>query len=130
MADITPTAECKAYVDFLLEVANTKGVAACAAAMVPCMRLYAYLGKALQTAQAAPGAPSAGAYQEWIDTYADPGFEELAATLERLLDRYAARASADEAAELSALYTRAMELELDFFDAWNPSSARNGKDEV
>ena len=59
--------------------------------------------------------------------YADPGFEELAATLEALLDRYAAGAEAPRVAELRRLYVTAMELELDFFEAWAPAP---DKDEV
>ena len=113
MGHVTPTPECAAYVGFLKEVSQTKGVAACAAAMVPCMRLYAFLGQQLAAAKA-----PAGVYQEWVDTYADAGFEELAATLEAILDRYAAGASAEKVAELRALYNKAMELELDFFNAW------------
>ena len=128
MSAVTPTAECAAYVDFLKSVTATEDVAACAAAMVPCMRLYAHIGQQLKSAAAEPGAPSAGAYQEWIDTYADAGFEELAATLERLLDRYTFSASAERVVELRDLYVKAMELELDFFDAWSPT--RTAKDEI
>mgnify|MGYP006114799823 CR=1 FL=1 len=129
MSAVTPAPTCSAYVDFLQHVASTMDVAACAAAMVPCMRLYAHLGQRLRAAQLAGGAPeSAGAYQEWIDTYADEEFEGLAATLEKLLDRYAAGASAVRVAELEGLYTKAMELERDFFDAWKPESG--AKDEV
>ena len=118
-------------------------VASCAAAMVPCMRLYAFLGQTIRRAQQQQqqqggSAPSAGAYQEWVDTYADAGFEELAATLERLLDTYAARSAAGgtEAggteAALRAHYVRAMELERDFFLAWSPggTAADGGKEEL
>ena len=93
--------------------------------MVPCMRLYAYLGQTLK-AQQQEGGGGAGAYQEWVDTYADPGFEELAATLEALLDRYAGVAGAADLPELRRLYVRAMELELAFFDAWSPAKRGGG----
>ena len=78
--------------------------------MTPCLRLYAHLGRSL---------PQAGPYAEWVRTYADPSFEELAATLEALLDRHAA----DDAATAAA-YRRAMELELAFFGAstWSGDS--------
>ena len=111
---------------FLRNVSLSADVASCAAAMVPCMRLYAYLGQTLK-AQQQEGGGGAGAYQEWVDTYADPGFEELAATLEALLDRYAAGGTAERLAELRGLYVRAMELERDFFDAWNPSKKKGGR---
>ena len=55
-----------------------------------------------------------------ISPRADPAFEVLAQKLEALLDRYSAGASATRREELRQLYVRAMELELAFFDAWNP----------
>jgi len=76
------------------------------AAMTPCMRLYAFLGQSLARGPVAP------AYAEWVRTYADPGFEALAAGLETLLDRHAADTGA-----VRAHYRRAMALEYDFFDA-------------
>ncbi len=47
-----------------------------------------------------------------MTTYADPGFEDLAVTLERLLDRYA-----DDSPAVRATYRRAMQLEVSFFEA-------------
>jgi thiaminase/transcriptional activator TenA len=69
------------------------------------MRLYAYLGQSL-AAQ-----PYSDTYAEWITTYADPSFEELAGILERLLDAYSTDVDRER-----AVYRRAMRLELDFFD--------------
>jgi thiaminase/transcriptional activator TenA len=94
-----------AYTDFLLVTASLGGVGPTCAAMTPCMRLYAYLGRSLS-------AERAGDYAEWVTTYADPGFEELAATLERLLDRHA-----DDVPVVRTAYRRAMQLEVGFFDA-------------
>lgn len=96
----------RAYLDFLLATAALGGVARTCAAMTPCMRLYAFLGQSL--AQAGAGGP----YGEWVRTYADPGFEALAARLEELLDRFA-----PDPALVRADYRRAVELELAFFDA-------------
>ena len=73
--------------------------------MTPCMRLYAHLGSGL-------AATSAGPYAEWVTTYADPGFEALAARLEGLLDEHA-----QDVPAVHAAYRRAMQLELAFFDA-------------
>ena len=72
--------------------------------MAPCMRLYAHLGQSLD-------AEAAGPYGEWVRTYADPGFEALAATLEALLDRHAV-----DGPQVRRAYRRAMDLELGFFD--------------
>ena len=105
LTGVAPGAATSAYTDFLLSVAALRGVGVTCAAMTPCMRLYVHLGQSLSAGEA-------GGYAEWVTTYADPGFEALAATLEGLLDRYA-----EDTAELRAVYRRAMRLEVGFFDA-------------
>jgi thiaminase/transcriptional activator TenA len=107
LAAVQPAPATLAYTDFLLATASLGGVALTCAAMTPCMRLYAHLGQSL-------AARAEGRYTEWVDTYADPAFEELAATLEDLLDGIGA-----DTPELRRAYRRAMELEVSFFDsAW------------
>jgi len=96
-----------AYTDFLLAVAALEPVGHIAAAMTPCMRLYAYLGQQL-AAHTKPESP----YREWVETYSSAEFEALARRLEVLLDRYGG-----DHDRLAVLYHRAMELELRFFDA-------------
>ena len=109
LAAVEPAPPTLAYTEFLLATAALGDVGETCAAMTPCMRLYAHLGQSL-------AGTATGPYREWVDTYADPGFEELAATLEALLDRLAADTPAVRRA-----YRRAMELELGFFDAaWAP----------
>jgi thiaminase/transcriptional activator TenA len=105
LAAVAPAPATLAYTEFLLATAALGDVGETCAAMTPCMRLYASLGQAL-----APRAT--GPYREWVDTYAAPAFEELAATLEALLDRVAVDGPAVRRA-----YRRAMELELGFFEA-------------
>jgi len=106
MGGVTPVAATLAYVDFLAATAKRGVLGETIAAMTPCMRLYAFLGQSLARGPVAP------AYAEWVRTYADPGFEALAAGLETLLDRHAADTGA-----VRAHYRRAMALEYDFFDA-------------
>ena len=106
LAAVTPVAATTAYVDFLLEIARRGDLGATIAAMTPCMRLYAFLGRSLSAGQVAP------LYAEWVTTYADPGFEALAARLEALLDGHAI-----DSAAVRANYARAMTLEYGFFDA-------------
>jgi thiaminase/transcriptional activator TenA len=109
LAAVEPAPATLAYTEFLLATAALGDAGETCAAMTPCMRLYAHLGQSL-------AGTATGPYREWVDTYADPGFEELAATLEALLDRLAADTPAVRRA-----YRRAMELELGFFDAaWAP----------
>jgi thiaminase/transcriptional activator TenA len=106
LGGVTPTAATRAYVDFLIELARMGGIGLTTAAMTPCMRLYAFLGQELARGDVA--AP----YAEWAQTYAAPGFEALARSLEDLLDWHAVDSPAVRGA-----YRRAMELEYGFFDA-------------
>ena len=99
-----PLPATSAYTDFLLATAALGEVGVTCAAMAPCMRLYAHLGQSLD-------ATAAGPYAEWVRTYADPGFEQLATTLEQLLDRHA-----QDGPQVRQAYRRAMDLELGFFD--------------
>ena len=102
---VEPLPATLAYTDFLLSTAFLGGITLTAAAMTPCVRLYAHLGRSLS-------AETAGDYAEWVTTYADPGFEELAVTLERLLDQHASDVPAVRTA-----YRRAMQLEVGFCEA-------------
>jgi thiaminase (transcriptional activator TenA) len=52
------------------------------AALLPCMWGYSELGRAL----AATGLPTESRYRRWIETYADPGFADLAGWCAALLD--------------------------------------------
>jgi thiaminase/transcriptional activator TenA len=82
--------------------------------MTPCMRLYAHLGQALS-------GRSAETYAEWVTTYADPAFDDLASTLERLLD-----AHASDTGPVHRAYRRAMHLEVAFFEAaWAAAGGAN-----
>ena len=103
---VEPRPATSAYTDFLARVAWSAEPSEIVAAMTPCMRLYAFLGRSL--APAAPDNP----YREWIETYSSPGFEELAARLESLLDELG-----DDRPELADAYRYAMRCELDFFDS-------------
>ncbi len=102
-----PLASTRGYADFLLRTASLEPVGHTAAAMTPCMRLYAFLGQQLAQ-KLDPQSP----YREWVETYASPDLEALARRLEGLLDRYGGTPE-----RLALLYRRAMELELAFFQA-------------
>lgn len=112
LAATTPLPATTAYTTFLLDTARHGDAGLICAAMTPCLRLYAWLGQQLHAQVGHP----AHAYADWIDTYADPAFEELAARLEALLNRLAQPSDAVE-----RTYRRAMELELAFFAAHAPA---------
>ncbi len=105
--DPVPLPATRTYTDFLLRTASLDPVGHTAAAMAPCMRLYAFLGQEL-----APKLNPDSPYREWVETYSGPDLEALASRLEGLLDRYGG-----EPETLARLYRRAMELELAFFQA-------------
>ena len=58
-----PLASTRAYTDFLLRTASLEPVGHTAAAMTPCMRLYAWLGQ-----QLAPKLDPESPYAEWVKT--------------------------------------------------------------
>jgi thiaminase/transcriptional activator TenA len=109
---VTPLAATRHYTDFLLATAWGHDAGVTAAAMSPCMRLYAYLGQALARA----GVPD-HAYADWIRTYSSAEFAALAGRLEELTDRYGAATPL-----VQTTYRYAMECELAFFAAaWEDS---------
>lgn len=107
LPSVQPEPATRRYTDFLLATAWGSDAGVTAAAMVPCMRLYAFLGWNL----AQNGIPD-HIYGEWIRTYSSPEFEQLAQQLERLTDRYASAAAA-----MQDTYGYAMQCERDFFQA-------------
>ena len=103
----------KQYTDFLEEVSVNLSLIEIMSAMTPCMRLYSWLGQNLINMI------SDNPYKEWILTYSDQSFDNLAKSLEYLIDDY------DEFYDLeqiNLLYKRAMELELEFFNAYSSFS--------
>jgi hydroxymethylpyrimidine/phosphomethylpyrimidine kinase len=116
LARVVPTDATLAYTEFLTATAATKPEAAAAAAMLPCLRLYAWLGQ-----QLLPQLCTASPFADWVRTYADPGFDELWRSLAPRLDTRQVAAG-----ELRALHRRAMHLEHRFFaSAWGGELARD-----
>ncbi len=111
LADHHINSATKKYTDFLLITAKNQNYIETLSAMAPCMRLYAWLGKKLSNN--ATNNP----YKEWILTYSDVNFENLAKSLENLIDN-----SESDSLEINLLnhfYKKAMELELEFFEEYS-----------
>ena len=100
----------KKYTDFLEEVSTNLSLIEIMCAMTPCMRLYSWIGKNLLNMI------SNNPYKEWILTYSDQSFDNLAKSLENLIDEYNHSYDIDQ---VNFLYKRAMELELEFFNAYS-----------
>lgn len=107
LTNVRPCPQTSAYTDFLLRTAWHCDVDEITAAMVPCMRLYAYLG-----AELAPFRRADHPYLEWITTYSADDFQSWARDVESLLD-----ALADDSPQVRDAYRYAMQCELDFFSA-------------
>jgi thiaminase/transcriptional activator TenA len=104
---VEPGAATRRYTDFLLATAWGGDVGLTAAAMSPCMRLYAFLGEQL----ARNGIPNHH-YADWIRTYSSEDFQPLTQQLENLVDNYAT-----ENAVVYSTYRYAMLCECEFFQA-------------
>lgn len=104
---VEPGPACLAYTDFLRATAALEPLPQVMAAMAPCMRLYAWLGRELL-----PRLDAASPYADWVRTYADPGFHALADRVDALME-----APGGEPVAMARLYRRAMTLELGFFRA-------------
>ena len=100
----------KNYTDFLDDVSKKQTVVEIIFAMTPCMRLYSWIGKRLS------GVIINNPYKRWIVTYSDESFDNLAKTLEEIIDNYQEQY---EFINANNLYKKAMELELDFFNAYS-----------
>ncbi|MEM7771201.1 MAG: TenA family protein [Cyanobacteria bacterium P01_E01_bin.6] len=121
---VTPGATTRRYTDFLLATAWSSGVGVTTCAMLPCMRLYAFLGTMLATEN-----QPAHDYTDWIQTYSSGEFDDLAQQLAHLANTYTSEGEAEQTA-----YRYAMQCELDFFQAaWDigiAPSNKHGKPEV
>jgi len=104
---VKPSAATRRYTDFLLATAWSQEVGITTAAMLPCMRLYAFIGQKL----AQPQIPD-HTYSDWIRTYSSSEFEPLAEQLAELANRYAAMTET-----VKSTYRYAMQCERDFFQA-------------
>ena len=104
----------RAYVEFL-ESLHRKSSLELVAGMIPCMRLYAYVGRYFLT-RADAGVdgipdPRTSPYAEWFEAYGGDEMESLACRLESLLP--------EEIEDERAVdnYVEAIRLERDFFAA-------------
>ena len=100
----------KDYTDFLDDTSKRLSSIEIMFAMTPCMRLYSWIGKSLYKEDFDKK------YKEWIITYSDVSFENLANSLENLIETSKESYDINQA---KYLYKRAMELELDFFNAYS-----------
>jgi len=107
LRSVAPGTATRRYTDFLLATAWSQEVGITTVAMLPCMKLYAFLGQKL----AQSGIPD-HAYADWIRTYSSDEFEPLVTQLAQLANQYATLTPL-----VRSTYRYAMQCELDFFQA-------------
>ncbi|WP_307786012.1 bifunctional hydroxymethylpyrimidine kinase/phosphomethylpyrimidine kinase [Rathayibacter sp. SD072] len=117
-----PSDTTRGYVDHLAAVGARGGYGELVAALLPCFQLYADIGERLAAANR-PGHP----YEDWLSTYADPGFAAATARAIAVTEAAAARAGATERAAMRDAFLRSSRFERDFFAAPLSRSPRGGR---
>ncbi|RPE75578.1 hydroxymethylpyrimidine/phosphomethylpyrimidine kinase [Curtobacterium sp. PhB137] len=100
---------CAGYLAHLQEAADSGSAAVLAAAVLPCFRVYAWVGAQLGSA------PDGHAFADWITAYGDPGFAASSAEATRLVEEMAAAATPSERGRMARAFRRSTEWELAFF---------------
>ncbi|CAI0448976.1 unnamed protein product [Linum tenue] len=131
--EVIATSATVKYTDFLLATASgkvegvkgpgklatpferTKIAAYTIAAMTPCMRLYAFLGKELQTLVDLKD--GSHPYKKWIENYSCGSFQASAFQTEDLLDKLSVSLTGEELDIIEKLYHQGMKHEAEFFYA-------------
>jgi thiaminase (transcriptional activator TenA) len=103
---------CAAYTDFLLRTAALGEYAEIVAALLPCMWGYSELGRAM----AERGLPEEPRYRQWVETYADPDFADLAAWCADLLDQATDGLGKAQLDACERAFVTGLEHELAFWD--------------
>ena len=104
------------YVDFLLRTAALGDFAELAAALLPCMWGYAEIGERL-SAHTMPAHPL---YRQWVETYADEDFQQLAAWSRELVDEVAAEVTGPGHDRMRRAFVACSRHELAFWEsAWS-----------
>ncbi|ROS62905.1 hydroxymethylpyrimidine/phosphomethylpyrimidine kinase [Curtobacterium sp. PhB172] len=100
---------CAGYLAHLQEAADSGSAAVLTAAVLPCFRVYAWVGAQLGAA------PDGHAFADWITAYGDPGFAASSAEATRLVEEMAAAATPSERGRMARAFRRSTEWELAFF---------------
>lgn len=104
--EASPT--CAAYTGFLESTAATAPFEVALAAVLPCFRVYAEVGRHVLASRS----PGEHPYAAWIDTYAAPAFDEAVRRAEAYLD-----AVATDVPAVIDVYRRSTRFEWMFWDA-------------
>ena len=108
-----PSPTCLNYTNFLIATAYQHSFAVTVAAVLPCFWIYLEVGKHIYQQANTKANP----YQQWIDTYVDPGFETSVNYVVRVADELAKKASVKELELMNQVFYRASQFEWMFWDS-------------
>ncbi|WJX99800.1 bifunctional hydroxymethylpyrimidine kinase/phosphomethylpyrimidine kinase [Curtobacterium sp. 458] len=100
---------CAGYLAHLQAAADSGSTAVLAAAVLPCFRVYAWVGTRLGVA------PEGHPYADWVSAYGDPGFAAASAEATEQVERLAAVATAEERGRMARAHRRSTVWEEAFF---------------
>ncbi|KAI9298374.1 heme oxygenase-like protein [Neoconidiobolus thromboides FSU 785] len=121
------------YVDFLISVAKEQPVQALLAAVIPCTRLYLYLGTELKSQlnmeslnsfnnlnlEGKEKVDKIELYFNWIEKYSSDGLRDVCHLLESLFNDLVKDADEELVELCKQNYKKALQLELEFFEQVN-----------
>lgn len=102
------------YLDFMLQYAPEKDAAKLFCAALPCTLTYEFIGKALKKKRIEEGGENY--YDEWINAYAGPEFEDFSIKSVELMDRMVENLSNEEKNELIEIFVESCKYEMGFWD--------------
>lgn len=100
---------CAGYLAHLQDAADSGSTAVLAAAVLPCFRVYAWVGTRLGVA------PADHPYADWVTAYGDPGFAAASAEATEQVERLAAAATPEERGRMARAHRRSTAWEEAFF---------------
>jgi len=100
---------CAGYLAHLQAAADSGSVGVLAAAVLPCFRVYAWVGTQIGTVG------SDHPFADWIGAYGDPGFAEASADATARVERLAAAAAPAERGAMTRAFRASTAWELAFF---------------
>lgn len=94
---------------------KTKLAAYTLGSLTPCMRVYSFLGKELQSLL--DPVDTYHPYRNWIENYASERFEKVVLQTEELLDKLSISLTGEELKVMERIYHQAMKLEVEYFSS-------------
>jgi thiaminase/transcriptional activator TenA len=106
----------RAYLDYMLQMANEQDWLAGYISTTPCALSYYHVAQRAKAAAAAAGTLADNYYRAWIDFYAGPEYQAIYDSTVAFVDQQTVGMTTQRAAQLSEIFQFASEHELAFWD--------------